>query len=220
MRAVLQTLQDRKNTLKDFTGTIDYSVYHPQTDSASGKRGTVDYRMDAERGPVFSADFTVNTDDDGKPKMAYHTQFVFDGQYFLVKDFGRNNDVKQYIKRDMLPAGAKPGDAVSLNGTLALPIGVSVDEVVRDFDVTAAPSKDANLKVLKLVPRTRGKFDFSSLEVTVDMRPEMQIPIKVTQTATNRDVTTIALKDVQINTGKAKPADTAVPANEGWTERK
>src|SRR3954463_9601943 len=89
VKQVLQLLHDRKETLKDFTAKIDYSV-EDKTGDITGKRGTVDFIMDPIKGPIFSADFDVNTSD-GKPKLKYHTQFIFDGRDLTIKDFGTNN---------------------------------------------------------------------------------------------------------------------------------
>ena len=62
-RDILTLLHDRKNTLKDFVGKIDYSTVNKVGDVA-GKRGTVDYITDPTRGPIFSADFTMNTENE------------------------------------------------------------------------------------------------------------------------------------------------------------
>lgn len=215
-RDVLTMLHDRKATLKDFAGKIDYSVTASRTGDVTGKRGTVDFVLDPTRGPIFSADFTVNTID-GKPKTAYHSQFIFDGKDFTVKDFGTKNDVMQYIRKEMLPPGAKPGDAVTLNGAMPLPIGLDVNDVAQTFEV-ALTANDASQAVLKLVPRQKGKFDYTQLDVTVDKK--LQLPVKLVQTAGNGDETTILLQDLKINTGAAKLANPSVPSSEGWTERK
>jgi hypothetical protein len=214
-RPVLEMLRDRKKTLKDFTGKITYDV--EDRGDTTGKRGTVNFIMDPDKGATFSADFIVNTVE-GKDKLAYHTQFIFDGKNLTVKDFGANNNVKQFIRRDMLPKGAKPGDAVTLNGALPLPIGLEVDEVARNFEVTLLKDS-ADAAVLKLVPRQKDKFDYSALEVTVDKK--QQLPVKIVQTnLAENGGTTISFTELKINTGAAKMLDSATPAAEGWTERK
>jgi hypothetical protein len=215
VRELLQLLHDRKDTLKDFTGKIDYSVTDKLGDT-TGRRGTVDYVTDPLLGPKFSADFTMNTTE-GKPTLKYHVQFIFDGREFTIKDYGQNNNVRQFVRSTVLKPGDKPGSAVALNGAMPLPIGLDVDDVIRNFDAALLPSTDANLPVLKLVPRVKGRFDYVELDVTVDKK--QQLPVKLVQTAANGSVTTITLTELDINKGQAKILDAATPASEGWTQR-
>jgi hypothetical protein len=215
-RDILTMLHDRKNTLKDFVAKIDYSTVNKVGDVA-GKRGTVDYITDPTRGPIFSADFTMNTEE-GKPKLAYHIQFILDGRDFTIKDYGRNNDVMQFIRSTVLPPGAKPGDAVTLNGEMTLPIGLDVQDVADNFTVTVEKSSDPNLAVIKLVPINRAKFNkYKQLVITVDKT--LQLPVKLVQVAESVD-TTIVLTDIKINPGTAKMASSSTLASEGWVERK
>jgi hypothetical protein len=215
-RALLDTLHDRRNTLKDFTATIDYSVRHPVTDETSGKRGTVDFLMDPARGPVFTVDFAVDTDESGKPKRTHHQQIIFDGTDITTRDFGS----REYMTIRELPPGASPGDAVSLNGPLTLPIGIDVNDVLKNFQVSLAPAPAGGAPdqaTLRLVPRAISKFDFKQLDITIDKK--LELPIKLVQTAKGRqgDITTIKLTDIQPNTGKAKMQDLTPPP--GWTQR-
>jgi outer membrane lipoprotein-sorting protein len=218
---LLKMLQDRKDSLKDFTAKIDYSVYHPATDETSGKRGTVDFLVDPNKGPVFTADFTADTDEDGKPKRAHHQQVIFDGQNVTVKDFA----VKQFTVINVLPPGGKPGDAITLNGPMTLPIGIRVEDVLANFNVTlATPTpenpapKSPDQKVLRFIPKSATRFDnFRQLEITVDKK--LQLPVRLVQTAKNKDVTTITLSDIEPNTARARMQDPNPPANEGWTQR-
>lgn len=211
-RQALKILEDRKATLKDFTAKIDYAVLHPDLGETSGKRGTVDFLNDPNKGPIFTVDFTADTDDLGKVKRAHHQQVIFDGQNITTKDFA----VKQFMRINVVPAGGKPGDAITLNGPMTLPIGIRVEDVAANFDVTIVKSDDA-ATTLRLTPRTAGKFDFRDLQITIDKK--LELPVKVVQTARNRDVTTISMTDIQPNTGRARMQDPNPPAGEGWTER-
>src|SRR4051812_681713 len=53
VRDVLQMLHDRKNTLKEFTAKIDYSV-EDKTGDTTGKQGTLSFIEDPIRGATFS----------------------------------------------------------------------------------------------------------------------------------------------------------------------
>jgi hypothetical protein len=101
---------------------------------------------------------------------------------------------------------------------MTLPIGLRVEDVAANFEVTVVPdASNADQTTLRFVPKTTGKFDFRNLQVTIDLK--LELPVKLVQTARNRDVTTITLTDVQVNTGKARMQDPAPPPGEGWRER-
>jgi hypothetical protein len=212
---LLKMLRDRKDTLKDFVADIDYNVKDPRGD-ATGKLGKVAYVMDATKGPVFSADFDTKTVG-GKGKGYYYVQFIFDGKDFTIKDLGFDGKGKTYVRSTLLPPGAKPGDAVTLNGALPLPIGLDVNDVLQSFEVTLLPASDPNLGVLKLVPRDHKKFDYKELDVTVDR--QRQLPVKLVQTAMDDTETTITLTGMEINAGKAKMLDPSTPTVDGWTKK-
>jgi hypothetical protein len=213
---LLKMLRDRKGTLKEFTSDIDYDVKDPRGDGSTGKLGKLAYITDPEKGPTFSADFEWATED-GKKTRHYYVQFIFDGKDLTIKDFGMDKKGRNYVKTTLLPPGAKPGDAVTLNGALPLPIGLDVDDVLRAFEVTVLPSSDPNIGVLKLVPRDKRKFDYKRLDVTVDRKQEL--PVKLVQTGSDDSVTTIKLTGIEINGGKAQMLDARVPASEGWTPK-
>ncbi len=216
VRDILQMLHDRKDTLKDFAGKIDYSVTD-KTGDTTGKLGKVFFIMDPARGETFSAAFEKNTRD-GAVVNDYRQDIIFDGVELTTKDYGMDGKGRLFTRSNMLPAGAKPGEAVSLNGRLPLPIGIPVDEVVRNFEASLVPSKEADRAVLRLVPRDKTKFDYSMLDVTVDKK--QQLPIKlVTTSLDGSTVTTIKFEDLKINSGTVKLLDSSTPAKDGWKER-
>ena len=114
-RDLLKMLHDRKNTLKDFYADIDYSVKSPIDDSLTGKTGKVSFLVDPNRGPIFSADFDVNTVE-GKPRAKYHVQFIFDGKNPHHQRLRSGwHDQAVCPAPTVLPPGRKSsGDAVSL----------------------------------------------------------------------------------------------------------
>jgi hypothetical protein len=209
--STLQMLHDRRDTLKDFQAKVVYDVYHSRTDDHEGKTGTVDFLNDPANGPQFSVHFTEDTVEQ-KPVKRHEQDLVFDGRKLTVID----RRAMQYRQQDVLPAGAKPGDAVTLNGQITLPIGISPEDVAKNFEVTVEPSTDANTVVLKLVPRPEAKlnFEFKQLDLTVDKT--LQLPIKIVRTDKKGDVTTVEFKDPTINTHKATMIDTTPPKDPGW----
>ena len=215
-KATLQALHDRKETLKDFSGKIDFDVEDGRSGDHNGKLGTVDFIMDPTKGPTFSAKFTANRKGQGPRAtyMAYNLWYIFDGRDFTIKDFGANDNTKQYVHDTLLPPGAKPGSAATLSGAMPLPIGLDVEDVARNFDVTALPSKNADEAVVKLVPRDKQKFKYEELTVTLDKK--QQLPVKLAQVGANGDTTTIVLTALKINAGGVTLADASTPADKGW----
>jgi hypothetical protein len=211
-RDTLKMLQDRRDTLKDFQANVTYGVYHKKTDDREGKLGTVDYLSDPKAGPTFSVRFTKDTVD-GTPVKKHVQDLVFDGIHVTLIDHAG----KTYTQRTVVAPDAKPGDATSLNGGLPLPIGLNVEDVVRNFDVTVQPSPGPDQIVLKLIPRAdvAGKFDFKQLEMTVDKK--LQLPVKIIRTERNGDLTTVEFSDPAINTGKSKMVDATLPTGSDWT---
>jgi len=213
-REALKMLQDRKGTLKDFQAKVNYDVVHTKTEDREGKLGTVDYVMDSAAGPTFSARFDIDTSE-GVPIKKHRQDLVFDGTNVTVIDYAG----KTYTRRSVLGPGGKPGDATSLNGGVPLPIGLNVEEVGRNFAVTALPG-DAGAKadevVLQLVPReeVRGKFEFKKLVLTVDRK--LELPVKVVRTERNGDVTTVEFSEMAVNTGKSTMVDTSLPKGGNW----
>lgn len=211
-REALKMLQERRGTLKDFQAKVVYDVTHSRTEDREGKLGKVDYLMDPTVGPTFTVRFDVDTED-GTPIKKHRQDVIFDGTNVTLIDWvGRT-----FTRRRVLAEGAKPGAATSLQGEMPLPIGVDVEEIGRDFDVTVEKGGDGDQVVLKLVPKGEAvkRFDFKQLVMTVDKK--LELPVKVVRTERNGDVTTVELKEVEVNTGKAKMGDESVPKGEGWT---
>ena len=159
-RETLKMLQERggpQGTLKDFQAAVIYDVLHTKTEDREGKLGKVDYLMDPTLGPTFTVRFDKDTAE-GVPIKNHRQDLIFDGTNVTIVD----HVGKTFTRRRVLPPGAKPGAATSLNGGMPLPIGVDVEEIAKDFDVTVLPGAAADQVVLKLVPKgDAGKrFDF------------------------------------------------------------
>ena len=192
-------LHDRKDTLKDFTAKIDYSV-SDKTGGVTGKAGRWIFSLIWRRAENFRQISTVASWMRTGKKRCRKTTYSSS----LTAGISRSRTWEwtaraAILRSTVLPPGAKPGDAVTLNGAITLPIGLDVEDVLRTFVVTMGESKDANRPVLKLVPRAKGKFDYTLLEVTVDKK--MQLPVVLAQSAADGSVTTITLTEIKINSG-------------------
>ncbi len=212
---ILTMLQDRKNTLKDFTSGIAYGSTDRSGLSTTTRTGTLSYISDPKTGPMFSADFTLMGT--GEHMRTNHVQFIFDGHVFTLKDFA----AKEFVHSTLVKPGDPPGSATTLGGPMPLPIGLDVKDVARNFNVSVESgggAGDGDQAVLKLVPRVKGSFEYASLEVTVDKKN--QVPVKLVEDQGSKGVTTFEFTNIKVNPGNAKMLDTSTPASEGWTERK
>ncbi len=211
-RETLTMLQGRRGTLRDFQAGVNYDVMHLKSGGdREGKLGKVDYLMDPTVGPTFTVRFEMDTAD-GVPIKKHRQDLIFDGTNVTIIDYAG----KTFTRRRVLAEGAKPGDATSLSGEIALPIGVDVEDIAKNFAVAVEAGGGADQVVLKLVPRDAGgPFRFKSLVMTVDKK--LELPVKVVRAERNGDVTTVELKDVAVNTGKGKMGDVSLPKGGEWT---
>ncbi len=214
-RAILDLLEKRGDTLKDFHGTLAYSVYHAKTDEAEANDGYIDYIKAPTGGTRFSVRRS-NIKLDGKiMKQNLELDMVFDGQWLTLID-----PLKKIFRRIQVAPPVAPGqpapNVMKIDGPIPMPIGQKTADVIKEFQVQLLPTKDENLLQLKLTPRIKGKYDFSELDLTIDRR--MQIPVKMVSTAPRGDVTTVEFHDLQINQDHAKIIDVKTPdQKDGWT---
>lgn len=210
-RALLDMLEKRGETLKDFLADVDYSVYKSKLDDYEASDGFLAYIKDATGAKFSFRQVNLKT---GNPpvlrKMGLQKDIVFDGEWLTFKD----REAKTYRHVQVAKPGMG-GAVMKLDGPVPMPIGQKTADVVRDYFVRVLESKDANQVVLQLIPRTKGRTDFTELVVTVDKA--LELPVKMVSTAVRGDVTTITLKDAKVNAGKAKMIEvTAPPAGAGW----
>jgi len=209
VRQILQQLHDRKATLKDFTAQIDYSVQHPAGD-VDGAIGTAVYVDDGKLSKL-AVTFTHDTDE-GKKVRVRKRHFILDGKAFTMVDF-KGKEFKQ-----QLAPPEKQFNPNSLDAMIPVPIGIDVDEIAMNFEVTLLPPPppaDANVHAISVVPRVKGRFDFKRLDLFIDKK--LQLPVKVVHHAVGGDVTTMTFSEIKVNAGKVDFPSTVPPTEAGWT---
>jgi hypothetical protein len=216
---VLKMLQDRAQTLKDFTAKVESDTTHlaGDTDAQTGDAVFVnDSTADAggaAGGFKFAAHFT-NATTDGKAAPTPDLQIVFDGARMTVIDRKAKTYRSSTLSSPGNPAGAGNG-VTSLGGPMPLPIGLDPQSVVKDFQVTLGESPDPDHVVLKLKPRDKTRFDYKSLTMTVDKN--LQLPVEVDVDQKSGEETAIKLTDVKVNAGGATIPKVSPPKDPGWT---
>jgi len=217
--AVLTMLQQRDETLKDFTARIRYEVYHPRTEDTVVQKGDASYVKTAD-GVKFAAHFT-HEGAAGQFQAVDHT-LIFDGRWII--DCDAKNKVFQ--KTQIVPPGAQIRPLKLGEGPLPIPIGQDTQKVLRDFAVTLAPTDPklpdaAAITHLKLVPQNPQlckTYDMASLEIWVNKT--LELPVKLLREGLDENTTTITLDDIKINEGAAKVFDLPTPkTGEGWDVR-
>lgn len=206
--AILKTLEDRKASLKDFSGKVEISTVHLAGDEET-KSGDALFVNDGPD-PKFAAHFTRATTD-GKPAPTPDEEIVFDGAKATLID----RKAKTFRSTTFTTPGGAPGSVTSLGGPVPLPIGIKAADVVKEFTVTQGKAEDPDHDVLVLKPLDRSKFEYKTMELTVDKK--LQLPVKIVLHQKGSDVTTIKLTDLKLNDGGVKIPTVTPPSDPGWT---
>ncbi len=215
----LKMLQDRDQTLKDFTAQIRYEVYHPRTDDTTVQKGDMSY-LKQEEITKLAAHFTLEGAS-GEFTKVDHT-LVFDGRWFI----DCNSKDKIFHKTQVVPPDSKIKPLKLGEGPLPLPIGQDTGKVLHDFVVSVEPvdpkMKDAaDIVHLKLVPRSKElskAYDMSNLEIWSNKK--LELPVKLLRESLDQNITTIKLDEIKVNQGAAKIFDLPTPqAGDGWDVR-
>lgn len=104
---------------------------------------------------------------------------LLDGPTLVTRDSKAKKETTRVVRQ--------PGEKLNLfklgEGPFPLPVGQSRDDVLKEFDVKAAPPKNAtDLAVLTLTPKDKTPLAerFSAIEVTVDRQTRLPLTIKTT----------------------------------------
>jgi hypothetical protein len=216
----LKLLEERGDTLKDFTADLRYSVVHARAGTTETNTGTAAFVKDAAGTVRVAIQLDKLIVDGAIADEGLNHQIVFNGAWITEKDPPK----KIYRRVQVTPEGAAKQDPFALRGPLPLPIGQKVGKVLEEFTVTPmkAPAKSPTGAVaLKLVPKKEGVYDFSELKVVVDPSEKVQLPIRLARTGTDGNVTNIELFNPKINTGEAGKLnifDVSEPKEAGWSK--
>jgi hypothetical protein len=154
---------------------------------------------------------------DGVPRPL-NQQWIFDGVWLVE----RNEEQKQFFKRQIVPPDANPDHADPLSigeGPFSLPLNAKKDLINERFEVTLIPRTDDdpdNTFHLHLMPRDGVETDY----VAIDLWYARDSLLPVRGLATHKgsgDEDVFTLLRTEIN-GEVDPAmfDTAVPREPGW----
>jgi hypothetical protein len=221
--SILKMLEDRDQTLTDFSGKIRYEVYHPRTDDSEVNIGQV-YYAKADGIAKFASHFVLGGASGAFQKI--DQTLLFDGRWLIRSDAAS----KVFEKTELAPPGTLVKPLKLGEGPIPIPIGQDTQKVIHDFNVTIEPL-DAKLDAtdithVKLIPRTdilRKNYGMARLELWVSKK--LQLPIKLLRedddpTGQQANVTTIALDNVQTNAGVPKVFDLPTPkTTDGWDVR-
>jgi len=212
---LLSALERASDDLRHFDAVIVYEKFHALTDGAELQYGRVVYdRATPAPGTADAARtrlgvfFDEYVDSTGRSE-AVQQRFVFADGWLAEIDPGR----RQFIKRQIVPAGERFDPLKLGEGPFPLPIGQRRDEVLARFDASSAPVPTARLleridkaaieegrvRALRLIPRagTREAEDFATLDLYYDR--ETLLPIGVVATSPEGDRKTVRLSKLRRN---------------------
>jgi autotransporter-associated beta strand protein len=218
----LEALRDVDVTLTSFSAEARKTDTDPRSGDTETRVGSVYYQKAAA-----APNLAFQVDSYSAPGVRAVTKdelFEFVSPYFVHRD-----TLGKVFERTLVVKPGAVGSPLKLgSGLLPLPIGQEPAEMVRDFDITEVPLKDAatlpagtdakDVIVLKLAPRKAGVYDFLDVTLTVDKK--LSLPVMLDETKVDHGTTTFKLDKLQENKlaapVAAKVFDTTVPAGTGW----
>ncbi len=209
----LRSLDERGQTLHNFSADIRMSVHHLRTDEKDINIGRIWYQTLKGR-TRFDIRFNVLVVDGAIARRHANHDIVFDGRWLIDRD----GAAKIYRKVQVAPPGLHYDPLKLGQGPIPIPIGQSPAAVEKNFTVSLVPAvkADAGLIHLKLVPIDAKAFTFKRLELWID--PKLDLPVRILRIDPDSTPTLAVLTKVNVN--GAMHHDFHVrppPANAGWT---
>lgn len=212
---VLDALDARGQTLKDFSATIKLSDVSNDTGLASDKLGEVRFlHADPQQARVLVT--LTRKEIEGKPVRFEKIQYLLDPPWLVDRDYGRKVEVRRQVLR--------AGETINLlklgEGPFPLPLGQKKEDVHAQFEVKkldpAADDPSPDAIHLQLSPKKGTQLDrkYQSIDVWVSPASHMPTRIAVVDKA-GTTTTTTDLTDLKVNQGLTA-ADFALPPIEGW----
>lgn len=212
--AVLDALDRRGQTLKEFTAKVAMTEGDPDLGNVSTRFGRIWFQKKGDSDGRLRVTFDKRQDN--RLVREEKIEYLLDNGWLT----DRNDKKKTETRRQVV----RPGQKINLlrlgEGPFPLPIGQKPQDVHEQFDVTLAPpSKDddaalADTVHLHLVPKPGTQFSrkFGSIDVWVGRASKFPVRI-VTDTPDHSDKKITTLTDLKINPeGGLKDADFKLPA--------
>lgn len=207
---VLNALEARGTTLKDFSAQLRVRVHHLRTDETDINIGKIWYQRQGVTSR-FDIHFDILAVDGAIARKHADHDLVFDGRWFIDRD----GTAKIFRKTEVAPPGSVVNPLKLGQGPLPIPIGQDPREVLKDFHVQLRLNANG-IEHLILKPRDKKAFDFDKLQFWID--PKLGIPVKIRRTDPDGTPTTATFTNIKINTGKTHDFHVHVPApGSGWT---
>ena len=207
---VLNALEARGTTLKDFSAQLRVRVHHLRTDETDINIGKIWYKRQGATS-CFDIHFDILAVDGAIARKHADHDLVFDGRWFIDRD----GTAKIFRKTEVAPPGSVVNPLKLGQGPLPIPIGQDPREVLKDFHVQLRLNAN-EIEHLILKPRDKKAFDFDKLQFWID--PKLGIPVKIRRTDPDGTPTTATFTNIKINTGKSHDFHVQVPApGRGWT---
>jgi outer membrane lipoprotein-sorting protein len=208
---ILDALQTRGDTLKDFSADVSLTTLNGGTQVQTMQTGQAWFANDPKTGERLRVNFNAEKNSAGIVTPINH-QYILDGLDLLEIDFK-----KQRITTSQV---LKPGQKMNLmklgEGPFPLPIGQDPKLVQDQFAVTkpaAAKDDPPGTAHISLAPKegTSLARKFTSIDVFVDCKTNMPVRV-VTLDQSGDTLRTTQLDKLQINKGLAANAFDVPPA--------
>jgi hypothetical protein len=208
--AVLDALDQRGQSLKDFTANVRITEGDVNTTGITTRTGQVWFQKKGADDGRIRVLFDKRIE--GRIAKADKVEYLLDNGWLIDRDYRKRTETRRQV--------LKPGEKVNLlklgEGPFPLPIGQKKEDVYKLFDVTrAAPGKNDPAGTIHLVlkpkPGTQFARKFSAIDVWVDLKTRFPARID-TDNPDQTDAKKTELTDVQINpAGGLKDGDFQLP---------
>ena len=208
---ILNALQSRGKTLRNFQAHLVVQVHHLRTDEKDMNIGHIWYQQKNST-TRFDIRFNMLVVDGAIAKRHADHDIVFDGHWLI----DRNGSAKIFRKIEIAPPGKKFNPLRLGQGPLPIPIGQKPADVEREFHVQLLKNKKMppHTVGLKLIPRDKSAFTFVEVDFWINTR--LWLPIKIIRTDPDGTPTTALLSKVVLNKPMRHDFHLSPPGS-GWT---
>jgi outer membrane lipoprotein-sorting protein len=214
---ILDALDARGKTLKDFSADVRLTSTDPVSLSSDASVGQVWYQRPDDGNARVRVSFTQRTV--GKTTRDEHVDFVLNKGWLTDRNYPKKLEVQRQVLR--------PGQQLNLlklgEGPFPLPIGQAKADVYKEFDVKKIPPTKSDPPgtvhvLLTPKPGTALARKFKTIDVWADLKLKMPVRIETLDVNETDDRTT-DLTNLKLNPGLKDPDFTLPPIGPDWSQR-
>ena len=221
--SILDALDARGKTLKDFTADVVLTQANPAVGDENSRKGKIQFQTREANNARVRVNFTEHIlgsmDAVNKKIRPEQLEYLLDGQWLTTRDYAKSEQVRTQV--------ARPGEKINLfklgQGIFPLPIGQSKEDVHQQFAVQKIPpdKEDPPGSVHLLLITNAGTSlarKYKKIDIWVDLKLELPVKIETLDPHEAVDATT-QFSNIKLNAG-LKDSDFELPSiDNNWNLR-